>query len=132
MELELRRGAARRCRPGRVRKSRDASEASTRAEALPWEQTVATVQMRTDIAKVVVLGAGPISIGQACEFDYSGTQVRPSSPNRQSLKSPHSLVGNIGLFLPVSAGMQGAETAWILHRTCQLQPCNGHDRSQRC
>ena len=30
---------------------------------------------RNDISKVMVLGAGPISIGQACEFDYSGTQA---------------------------------------------------------
>ncbi len=29
---------------------------------------------RTDIQKILVLGAGPIVIGQACEFDYSGTQ----------------------------------------------------------
>jgi carbamoyl-phosphate synthase large subunit len=31
--------------------------------------------LRTDIKKVMVLGAGPIVIGQACEFDYSGTQA---------------------------------------------------------
>lgn len=30
---------------------------------------------RTDIHKILVLGAGPITIGQACEFDYSGTQA---------------------------------------------------------
>jgi carbamoyl-phosphate synthase large subunit len=30
---------------------------------------------RSDISKVLVLGAGPIRIGQACEFDYSGTQA---------------------------------------------------------
>jgi len=30
--------------------------------------------VRTDVKKVLVLGAGPIVIGQACEFDYSGTQ----------------------------------------------------------
>ncbi len=30
---------------------------------------------RTDINKILVLGAGPITIGQACEFDYSGTQA---------------------------------------------------------
>ncbi|MBK9144301.1 MAG: carbamoyl-phosphate synthase large subunit [Candidatus Melainabacteria bacterium] len=30
---------------------------------------------RTDIKKILVLGAGPITIGQACEFDYSGTQA---------------------------------------------------------
>ena len=29
---------------------------------------------RTDIKKIMVIGAGPIIIGQACEFDYSGTQ----------------------------------------------------------
>ncbi|HEY6194702.1 MAG TPA: carbamoyl-phosphate synthase large subunit [Candidatus Eisenbacteria bacterium] len=29
---------------------------------------------RTDIHKIMILGAGPIVIGQACEFDYSGTQ----------------------------------------------------------
>jgi carbamoyl-phosphate synthase large subunit len=29
---------------------------------------------RTDIKKIMVVGAGPIIIGQACEFDYSGTQ----------------------------------------------------------
>ena len=30
---------------------------------------------RTDIHKILLLGAGPIVIGQACEFDYSGTQA---------------------------------------------------------
>ncbi|MGA1674918.1 MAG: carbamoyl-phosphate synthase large subunit [Pseudomonadales bacterium] len=30
---------------------------------------------RTDIQSVLILGAGPIVIGQACEFDYSGTQA---------------------------------------------------------
>ena len=30
---------------------------------------------RTDINKIMVIGAGPIIIGQACEFDYSGTQA---------------------------------------------------------
>lgn len=30
---------------------------------------------RSDIKKVVILGSGPIVIGQACEFDYSGTQA---------------------------------------------------------
>ena len=30
---------------------------------------------RTDIASILVIGAGPIVIGQACEFDYSGTQA---------------------------------------------------------
>ncbi len=30
---------------------------------------------RTDIKKILIIGAGPIVIGQACEFDYSGTQA---------------------------------------------------------
>ena len=30
---------------------------------------------RTDIKKILVIGSGPIVIGQACEFDYSGTQA---------------------------------------------------------
>src|SRR6195952_906545 len=30
---------------------------------------------RTDIKHIMVLGSGPIVIGQACEFDYSGTQA---------------------------------------------------------
>jgi carbamoyl-phosphate synthase large subunit len=30
---------------------------------------------RTDISSILIIGAGPIIIGQACEFDYSGTQA---------------------------------------------------------
>ena len=30
---------------------------------------------RDDIRKVLIIGSGPIVIGQACEFDYSGTQA---------------------------------------------------------
>ncbi len=30
---------------------------------------------RTDISKILIIGSGPIIIGQACEFDYSGTQA---------------------------------------------------------
>ena len=30
---------------------------------------------RDDIKSVMVIGSGPIVIGQACEFDYSGTQA---------------------------------------------------------
>jgi len=30
---------------------------------------------RTDIKSLLIIGAGPIIIGQACEFDYSGTQA---------------------------------------------------------
>ena len=30
---------------------------------------------RNDINKILIIGSGPIIIGQACEFDYSGTQA---------------------------------------------------------
>ena len=30
---------------------------------------------RTDIHSILIIGAGPIIIGQACEFDYSGAQA---------------------------------------------------------
>jgi carbamoyl-phosphate synthase large subunit len=33
------------------------------------------VPKRTDIDTVLIIGSGPIVIGQACEFDYSGTQA---------------------------------------------------------
>ncbi len=34
-----------------------------------------TIPKRKDIKKVMIIGSGPIIIGQACEFDYSGTQA---------------------------------------------------------
>jgi carbamoyl-phosphate synthase large subunit len=34
-----------------------------------------TMPKRTDISTIMIIGAGPIIIGQACEFDYSGTQA---------------------------------------------------------
>src|SRR5947209_13852687 len=33
-----------------------------------------TMPKRTDLRTILLIGAGPIVIGQACEFDYSGTQ----------------------------------------------------------
>lgn len=36
---------------------------------------VINMAQRTDIKKVLIIGSGPIIIGQACEFDYSGTQA---------------------------------------------------------
>src|SRR5580700_7443950 len=37
--------------------------------------TSRTMPKRTDIQKILIIGSGPIVIGQACEFDYSGTQA---------------------------------------------------------
>ena len=33
------------------------------------------MKKRDDIHKILIIGSGPIIIGQACEFDYSGTQA---------------------------------------------------------
>jgi carbamoyl-phosphate synthase large subunit len=33
------------------------------------------VPRRNDLKKILIIGAGPIIIGQACEFDYSGSQA---------------------------------------------------------
>ena len=35
----------------------------------------APMPKRTDISSILIIGAGPIVIGQACEFDYSGAQA---------------------------------------------------------
>src|ERR1039458_5357184 len=50
----------------------------TPATSLPtlkalWSK--ANVPKRTDIDSILIIGSGPIVIGQACEFDYSGTQA---------------------------------------------------------
>src|SRR5437763_4321691 len=37
--------------------------------------SVASMPKRTDIHSIMIIGAGPIIIGQACEFDYSGAQA---------------------------------------------------------
>lgn len=35
---------------------------------------------RTDLKKILVIGSGPIVIGQAAEFDYAGHASMPGSP----------------------------------------------------
>ena len=35
----------------------------------------AAMPRRTNIESILIIGAGPIIIGQACEFDYSGAQT---------------------------------------------------------
>src|SRR3954452_22574188 len=54
-------------RPGRDRTTRSAcSTRSWRSSSMP---------RRDDLQKILVLGSGPIVIGQAAEFDYSGAQA---------------------------------------------------------
>jgi len=53
-------------------------QANLRQQRLPFHFYLrgdATMPKRSDIKKVMIIGSGPIVIGQACEFDYSGTQA---------------------------------------------------------
>src|ERR1700682_2504036 len=52
--------------PSRIRSSRVSGSATSSADVMP---------RRTDIESILIIGAGPIVIGQACEFDYSGAQA---------------------------------------------------------
>ena len=42
---------------------------------LVWQKESLNSKKRTDLKSIMIIGAGPIVIGQACEFDYSGTQA---------------------------------------------------------
>jgi Carbamoylphosphate synthase large subunit (split gene in MJ) len=48
---------------------------SDKPRAPRTESQLNTVPKRTDIESILIIGAGPIIIGQACEFDYSGAQA---------------------------------------------------------
>ncbi|GLT72332.1 hypothetical protein SLA2020_442770 [Shorea laevis] len=48
---------------------------SEQADFSPADYSRPTLGKRTDLKKIMIIGAGPIVIGQACEFDYSGTQA---------------------------------------------------------
>ena len=52
---------------------------------------------REDIKHILIIGSGPIVIGQACEFDYSGTQAcncllytSPSPRDKRQSRMPSS------------------------------------------
>ena len=42
---------------------------------------------RTDIESILIIGAGPIVIGQACEFDYSGAQACKALKEEKTLRA---------------------------------------------
>src|SRR5437773_6650304 len=46
-----------------------------RAPVFPAERSTRAMPKRTDIHTILIIGSGPIVIGQGCEFDYSGTQA---------------------------------------------------------
>ncbi|GLI71204.1 hypothetical protein VaNZ11_016323 [Volvox africanus] len=74
-ELGLKpRAAARKSRGVETPRCSAASTTST-ASPLPWQAAMSEIKKRRDINTIMIIGAGPIVIGQACEFDYSGTQA---------------------------------------------------------
>ena len=61
-------------RPIRGGLIRAMSEADESPIFRAWDEATNS-KKRTDLKKIMIIGAGPIVIGQACEFDYSGTQA---------------------------------------------------------
>ena len=54
---------------------RAASATALEPAELTDTQEYPTMPKRTDLKSILIIGAGPIVIGQACEFDYSGAQA---------------------------------------------------------
>ena len=54
---------------------RTASQGGVRQHAIPAGLNRRLMPKRTDISSILIIGAGPIVIGQAAEFDYSGSQA---------------------------------------------------------
>jgi carbamoyl-phosphate synthase large subunit len=52
--------------------------------SLPEPAQAISMPKRTDIQSILIIGAGPIVIGQACEFDYSGAQACKALRRRAS------------------------------------------------
>ena len=62
-----------RSRPGRCVRGRVAAHGYSQSRRSAIKGRL--MPKRTDIKSILIIGAGPIVIGQACEFDYSGTQA---------------------------------------------------------
>ena len=68
------RRSASRATPKRARARTTSATCSTASSTLMDKQR-RPMPKRTDIKSILIIGAGPIVIGQACEFDYSGAQA---------------------------------------------------------
>ena len=77
---------------------------------------------RLDIKKILIIGAGPIVIGQACEFDYSGAQACKSlkeegyevilvNSNPATIMTDPDLSDKSGSVIIV-AGLELTKTTW--------------------
>jgi hypothetical protein len=66
---------AKRSRAALIARERAFMGGARRPFFMPAIWTGNRMPKRTDISSILIIGAGPIVIGQACEFDYSGTQA---------------------------------------------------------
>ena len=117
---------------------------------------------RTDIKSILIIGAGPIVIGQACEFDYSGAQackalrqegyrvVLVNSNPATIMTDPEladatyvepitpEIVARIiererpDALLPTMGGQTALNTAMALHRSGTLQAAGRRDDRRQC
>ena len=69
---------------------------------------------RTDIKSILIIGAGPIVIGQACEFDYSGAQACKALKGADGVEKINiGALGNVVRQLHVHVvGRHAGDTAW--------------------
>jgi transcription elongation factor GreA len=92
----------------------------------PAEADIA-MPKRTDIKKILLIGSGPIVIGQACEFDYSGTQACKAlreeglfrGAGQQQSRHDHdrSRNGGPGVHRAADRGLSGAGSSAASGRT---------------
>ena len=69
---------------------------------------------RQDIKKILIIGSGPIIIGQACEFDYSGTQACKALRKAGYEVSTKQFM-RVGVPFTLAVVMTGYILAWVLY-----------------
>jgi len=87
----------------------------------------------TSIRSILIVGSGPIVIGQACEFDYSGTQAWPGAaqggvpghPAEQQSRHDHDRPGGLGRHLHRAAHTEATRAIIARERPDALLPTLG-------
>ena len=78
---------------------------------------------RTDIKKILVIGSGPIVIGQAAEFDYAGTQACLALKRFLSRSSEMVGVAQLVRAPDCGSGCRGFESLYPPHTTMRDREC---------
>ncbi|KAF2151981.1 carbamoyl-phosphate synthase large subunit [Myriangium duriaei CBS 260.36] len=100
------------CGPHRARYATNASATAPNSKAYIESGVIAGAQNLVDVKKVLVIGSGGLSIGQAGEFDYSGSQALKAlkeagvksvliNPNIATIQTAHVLADEV-YYLPVT------------------------------